>query len=82
MKIKFALILLLAASLAACSSTVQTTQAPYDKSAAYAQNSVEPGSPGTFEPDIPAEGPAPADLQDSPAYIPTPLLRQMAASSP
>lgn len=81
MKTKFALICLLAASLAACSSTDQTTQSPYDKSARYAQNSVEPGSPGGLE-DIPAEGPAPANIADSPAYVPTPLLRQMAAASP
>lgn len=81
MKTKFALILLLAASLAACSSTVKTTQSPYDKSARYAHNSSEGAAPG--EPlgtDIPAEGPAPANLQDNPAYIPTPLLRQSAAA--
>ncbi len=81
MKIRFTLILLLAASLVACSSnTTQTTRSPYDKSATYAQNALEPGSPGEFEMDIPAEGPAPANLDDSPAYMPTPLLRQSAAS--
>ena len=81
MKIKFALIFLLAASFAACSSTVKTTQSPYDKNARYASNSPAPGEAG-FETDIPAEGPAPANLQDNPAYIPTPLLRQSAAGSP
>lgn len=80
MKTKFALILLLGASLAACSTTVKTTQSPYDKNARYAENSV--GAPGAFESDIPAEGPAPGNIADSPAYIPTPLLRQSAAGSP
>ena len=83
MKIRFALSLLLPAFLAACSSTVKTTQtqSPYDKGARYAETSVEPGAPDPLM-DIPAEGPAPANLQDNPAYIPTPLLRQSAAGSP
>ena len=82
MKTKFPLIISLAASLAACSTTgVHSTQSQYDKSARYATNTFEPGAPD-FATDIPAEGPAPANLEANPAYIPSPLLRQSAASSP
>jgi hypothetical protein len=85
MKPRFAFILLLAASLTACTTTVKTTQYNDGKSkgARYATNSLEPNAlDQQLQNDIPAEGPAPTNFQDNPAYMPTPLLRQSAASGP
>jgi hypothetical protein len=85
MKTKFAFILLVAASLAACTTTVKTTQSSDDKSkgSLYAATSLETNAlDERLQNDIPAEGPAPGNLNDNPAYIPTPLLRQMAAGGP
>ncbi|MEO7166168.1 MAG: hypothetical protein ABI787_10880 [Spartobacteria bacterium] len=82
MKIKIALSLILAALLPACTTTtsVSTSQ---DKSTRYANNSVgdEPAPPAEGpEADIPSEGPA--NLSANSAYVPTPLLRSSAATSP
>ena len=82
MKSKLPFILFLAASLTACTTTVKTTQSTDPKSAAYTSN-LEASMPGEEqEIDIPAEGPAPGNLGDNPAYFPSPLLRQSAAGSP
>lgn len=82
MKIKIALSSLLAAAFLPACTTVRTTSTSADyKSAGYAYNEAEPAPPADGpEADIPAEGPA--DPAVNPAYIPTPLLRSSAASSP
>ena len=82
MKTKIALSLLLAAALLPACTTTRTASTSTDyKSAGYANNAAEPAPPAEgLEADIPAEGPA--DPAVNPAYIPTPLLRTSAASSP
>lgn len=86
MKTKFGFILLLAASLTACSTTVKTASQNTDdksKGARYAANSLEPNAPDQqLKNDIPAEGPAPTNFENNPTYMPTPLLRQFAAGGP
>ena len=82
MKTKIALSLLLAvALLPACTTTKTASTSADDKSARYAGNAAEPAPPAEGpEADIPSEGPA--NPAANPAYIPTPLLRTSAASSP
>lgn len=84
MKTQFALSLLVAALLPACTTTKTTTsQAENDfKGGRYANNAVgEPAPPAEGpEADIPSEGPA--DVNANPAFIPTPLLRASAAGGP
>ncbi len=82
MKTKIALsLLLVAALLPACTTTTTTSTSTDDKSARYASNAAEPAPPAEGpEADIPSEGPA--DPRTNPAYMPTPLLRTSAASSP
>jgi hypothetical protein len=87
MKTKFPFILLLTASLTACTSTTTKTTSQYtddkSKGARYAANSFEPSAlDEQLQNDIPREGPAPANFGDNPAYMPTPLLRQSAAGGP
>lgn len=83
MKTKITLSLFLAALLSACSSTkTTTTSASMDpKAARYANDSMEAAPPAEGpETDIPTEGPA--DVHLNPAYMPSPLLRNMAAGGP
>ncbi|HEY3662273.1 MAG TPA: hypothetical protein VGL24_03895 [Chthoniobacterales bacterium] len=82
MKTKIALSMLLAvALLPACTTTKTASTTVDDKSARYASNVAEPAPPAEGpEADIPSEGPA--NPETNPAYIPTPLLRSSAASSP
>ncbi len=81
MKTKFALSLLAAALLPACTTTTTTSTSDY-KGGRYANNAVgEPAPPADGpEVDIPSEGPA--DVNANPAFIPTPLLRTSAAAGP
>jgi hypothetical protein len=69
MKPKFALSLLAALTLPACTTT-ESVLSPDYKDGRYADSSVG-------EPTPPAEGPR--DVNANPAYIPTPLLRASAA---
>ncbi|MEO8043442.1 MAG: hypothetical protein ABI674_00930 [Spartobacteria bacterium] len=82
MKTKIALSLFLAlALLPACTTTTTTSTTSGDKTVRYANNAAEPAPPAEGpEADIPAEGPT--DPAANPAYVPTPLLRTSAASSP
>ncbi len=83
MKTKIALSLLLAAALLPACTTTRTisTTSSDGKSVQYASNAAEPAPPAEGpEADIPSEGPANPAL--NPAYVPTPLLRTSAASSP
>ena len=88
MKMKIALSLLAAALLPACTTTKtasnsRTTNDYKDfKSTRYANNLVGEPAPPAEGPtaDIPTEGPP--DVNANPAYVPTPLLRTSAASSP
>ena len=83
METKIALSLLLAAALLPACTSVKTTSNAYSdgKSARYANNATDLAPPAEGpEADIPSEGPA--DINANPAYIPTPLLRTSAASSP
>ncbi|MBA3544407.1 MAG: hypothetical protein H0T83_08220, partial [Chthoniobacterales bacterium] len=82
MKTTFALSLILAALVPACTTTrTASTAGTGSYKASYANTSVEPAPPGEGpEADIPSEGPA--DVNANPAYIPTPLLRSSAAASP
>ena len=73
MKIKIALSLAALALLPSCESTWTAPDAAHGT--AHFAN----GAAGE-EPAPPAEGPA--DINTNPAYIPTPLLRSSAASSP
>jgi len=73
MKIKIALSLVSLAFLPACESTWTASDTAH--SAAHFANSAT-----GEEPAPPAEGPA--DINATPAYIPTPLLRSSAAASP
>jgi hypothetical protein len=84
MKRKLAVCLLAAALLPACTTTrtAQNARTSSDyKGTRYANNAIE-------EPPPPAEGPGdipnpgPADLMRDPAYVPSPLLRASATSSP
>ncbi|HEY1582546.1 MAG TPA: hypothetical protein VGF73_05565 [Chthoniobacterales bacterium] len=81
MKTKIALSLLAAALLPACTTTTTTTTNDY-KTSRYANNSVGQPAPPAEGPaaDIPAEGPP--DVNANPAFIPTPLLRNSAATGP
>jgi hypothetical protein len=83
MKTKLALSLFLAVLLSACSSTkTTTTNVSMDpKAGRYANDSMEAAPPAEGpETDIPTEGPA--DVHLNPAYMPSPLLRNMAAGGP
>jgi hypothetical protein len=81
MKIRIAFTLLLPALLPAC-TTVQTTSDHMNyRMARYVTNAAEPAPPAEGPTvDVPAEGPA--DLNASPAYMPSPLLRASAAGGP
>ena len=85
MKIQIAACLLALASLPACSTTSQTTadhqtleQRLMAKYAANGTATNEPAPPAEGPGDIPAD--APSSVYDNPALVPTPLLRQSAAS--
>ena len=83
MKTKLALSLFLAVLLSACSSTKTTTTTTTmdPKAGRYANDSMEAAPPAEGpEADIPTEGPA--DVNVNPAYMPSPLLRNMAAGGP
>ena len=85
MKTRLAICLLAAAILPACTTTktAQSTRTNNDyKSTRYANNSIDEATPPAEGPtaDIPSEGPA--DVNRNPAYVPSPLLRDSAASSP
>lgn len=83
MKTKLALSLFVAVVLSACSSTKTTTtsMSTDPKAARYANDSMEAAPPAEGpEADIPTEGPA--DVHLNPAYMPSPLLRHMAAGGP
>ena len=81
MKTKFALSLLVVASLAACTNVRRTSRTSgMDKAGRYASaTEVAPPAEGPGY-DIPAEGPR--DVNANPAYMPTPLLRASAAGGP
>ena len=84
MKIEIVTSLLSLALLSACSTTTQTTavnQTSEQRMAAkYAsiENAEEPAPPAEGPDDIPA---VPVDLRRHPGLVPTPLLRDSAASS-
>ncbi len=81
MQTKFALSLIVVASLAACTSMKTTSRTSgMEKAGGYATAAEPP--PPTEGPgyDIPAEGPR--DVNANPAYMPTPLLRASAAGGP
>jgi hypothetical protein len=85
MKIEFATCLLSVALLSACSSTSQTTasrqtleQRLMTKYAANDTKVGEPAPPAEGPDDVPAE--APNNVRQNPALIPSPALRQSAAS--
>jgi hypothetical protein len=69
------------ALLPACTTTTTTTKSTDTdyKTGRYASSEAEPAPPAEG-PDIPAQGPA--DPLANPAYVPSPLLRTSAASSP
>jgi hypothetical protein len=80
MKIQLALSLLVAAVLSSC-TTVKTTptsaNATGHEGDAYAASAIGE-APAPEQPEVIAEGPA--DLLANPALMPSPLLRQSAAS--
>jgi uncharacterized lipoprotein len=84
MKIEIVTSLLSLALLSACSTTTQTTavnQTSAQRMAAkYAsiENAEEPAPPAEGPDDIPA---VPVDVKRNPGLVPTPLLRDSAASS-
>jgi len=84
MKIEIVTSLLSLAFLSACSTTTQTTavnQTSEQRMAAkYAsiENAEEPAPPAEGPDDIPA---VPVDVKRNPGLVPTPLLRDSAASS-
>lgn len=83
MKIQIAICLLGLALLPACSTTQSTTanQTSEQRMAAkYAsiENDEEPAPPAEGPDDIPA---VPVDMKRNPGLVPTPLLRDSAASS-
>jgi hypothetical protein len=84
MKIQIATCLLSLALLPACSTTTQTTAANQTSeqrmAAKYAsiENAEEPAPPAEGPDDIPA---VPVDMKRNPGLVPTPLLRDSAASS-
>jgi uncharacterized lipoprotein len=84
MKIEIVTSLLSLALLSACSTTTQTTavnQTSEQRMAAkYAsiENAEEPAPPAEGPDDIPA---VPVDVKRNPGLVPTPLLRDSAASS-
>jgi hypothetical protein len=85
MKSKLTLSLFLAVLLSACSSmkttTTTSTMSMDPKAGRYANDSMEAAPPAEGpEADIPTEGPA--DVNLNPAYMPSPLLRNMAAGGP
>jgi len=85
MKTKLALSLFVAVILSACSSmkttTTSATMSTDPKAGRYANDSMEAAPPAEGpEADIPTEGPA--DVSVNPAYMPSPLLRNMAAGGP
>jgi hypothetical protein len=77
MKTKIALSLLTAALLPACTTTHSASN-NNSQTGRYANTEAAPPAEGTT--DIPAEGPA--DVRTNPAYVPTPVLRDAAASHP
>ena len=84
MKIKIATCFFSIALLSACSTTQMAErqtleQRLMNKYAAADVTGAEPASPPEGPDDIPAE--APADPNRNPKLVPTPLLRQSAASS-
>jgi hypothetical protein len=79
MKTKFALCLFLAAALPACTSVHTTSTANMDAKNYASMAGAQPPAEGPVA-DIPAEGPH--DVNANPAYMPSPLLRQMAAGGP
>jgi hypothetical protein len=86
MKIKIATCLLSLALLPACSTTTETTaqhqtleQRLMAKYAAAPTTGEEPAPPAEGPDDIPAD--APQDVNHNPSLLPSPLLRQSAASS-
>jgi hypothetical protein len=85
MKIEIAACLLSAALLSACSTTSQTTaqhqtleQRMMAKYADTGTTGTEPAPPAAGPEDVPAD--APQNVYDNPALVPTPSLRQSAAS--
>lgn len=85
MKIEIAAALLSAALLSACSTTSQTTaghqtleQRMMAKYADTGTTGTEPAPPAAGPEDVPAD--APNNVYDNPALVPTPALRQSAAS--
>ncbi|MFZ3374576.1 MAG: hypothetical protein WA183_03395 [Chthoniobacterales bacterium] len=84
MKIQIVTSLLSLSLLSACSTTTQTTtvnQTSEQRMAAkYAsiENAEEPAPPAEGPDDIPA---VPVDVKRNPGLVPTPLLRDSAASS-
>ncbi|HEY2123994.1 MAG TPA: hypothetical protein VGG94_00915 [Chthoniobacterales bacterium] len=85
MKIEIAACLLSVALLSACSSTSQTTaehqtmeQRLMAKYAGADSATAEPAPPAAGPDDVPAD--APTTVMENPALVPTPLLRQTAAS--
>ncbi|MEO5719327.1 MAG: hypothetical protein ABIR29_12275 [Chthoniobacterales bacterium] len=81
MKIKIALSLIAAAALLPACTTTRTTSTSSDGKAIQYASNTEPAPPAEGPAaDIPSEGPT--DLAANPAYVPTPLLRTSAASSP
>jgi hypothetical protein len=84
MKIQIAACLLGLALLPACSTTTQSTAANQTReqrmAAKYAsiENAEEPAPPAEGPDDIPA---VPVDMKRNPGLVPTPLLRDSAASS-
>jgi len=83
MKTKLALSLFVAVIMSACSNMKTTTTSVNTdpKAGRYADSPMEAAPPAEGpEADIPTEGPA--DLHLNPAYMPSPLLRNMAAGGP
>ncbi|MGI9172881.1 MAG: hypothetical protein ACR2F0_06170 [Chthoniobacterales bacterium] len=83
MKTKIALSLLLTAGLLSSCTTTKTATTTATSRSSYANYAAgeEPPPPAEGpEADIPTEGPA--NPNANPAYVPTPLLRRSAASSP
>ncbi len=89
MKIKIAACLLSLALLPACSTTrvaqhQSLEQRLTDKYAAVDMSSAEPAPPAEGPDDVPAGAPpaeGPTGIKRNPNLVPTPLLRQSAASS-
>jgi len=81
MKTKFALSLLVAALLPACTTVTTTSQSSTDDKASRYAAATEPAPPAEGPGvDIPSEGPR--DVNTNPAYMPSPLLRGSAAGGP